>query len=66
MDIKRLHVSGLTPEISKKDLEARFSSFGTVKAVDGVGALDGLGFPRKYAYISLETNPQKFSRCQKL
>jgi hypothetical protein len=36
--VKRLHIGGLTnPKITHLDLEKRFSSFGTVGAVEGVG-----------------------------
>lgn len=35
---KRLHISGLTPSLTPEDLSKRFSSFGTVKAIDGFGA----------------------------
>ena len=37
---KRLHVAGLTPGVSASDLTQRLGTFGTVVAVDGVGALD--------------------------
>ncbi|PVG02439.1 hypothetical protein CPB86DRAFT_579707 [Serendipita vermifera] len=60
---RRLHVSGLTPAISENDLKIRFSAFGTVKAIDGVGKLDALGQPRKFAYVSLETAPDKYAKC---
>lgn len=43
---KRIIVSGLTPAISAQDIRLRFSPFGTVKAVDGVGLLDGNGASR--------------------
>ncbi|RPD64073.1 hypothetical protein L226DRAFT_505576 [Lentinus tigrinus ALCF2SS1-7] len=63
---KRIHISGLTPAITAEDLSQRFSSFGTVKAIDGYGLLDAVGQPRKYAYITLETTKSKLARCMNL
>ncbi|KDQ06629.1 hypothetical protein BOTBODRAFT_39434 [Botryobasidium botryosum FD-172 SS1] len=63
---KRLHVSGLTPAISSADISSRFSSFGDVKAVDGIGALDGNGQPRKFGYVTIETTQPKLTRCVNL
>ena len=60
---KRIHISGLTPAITAKDLSERLASFGTVKAIDGFGALDALGQPRKFAYATLETTKGKLARC---
>ncbi|KAG8722962.1 hypothetical protein FRC09_005364 [Ceratobasidium sp. 395] len=66
MTTTRLHISGLTPSISQNDLKQRFSTFGQVKAVDGVGKLDGLGRPRKFAYVTLESTQAKLARCMNL
>lgn len=60
---KRLHISGLTPAITKEDLQKRLSSFGTVKSLDGFGLLDGVGRPRKFGYITLETTVPQLSKC---
>ena len=60
---KRLHISGLTPNITASDISTRFSSFGTVKALDGLGKLDGNGQPRKFAYLTLEGSKEKVTRC---
>lgn len=60
---KRIHISGLTPAITAKDLSDRLSSFGTVKTIEGFGLLDGVGQPRKYAYATLETTKAKLARC---
>ncbi len=60
---KRIHISGLTQAITAKDLSDRLASFGTVKAIDGFGALDALGQPRKFAYATLETTKGKLTRC---
>ncbi|EIN10513.1 hypothetical protein PUNSTDRAFT_84630, partial [Punctularia strigosozonata HHB-11173 SS5] len=60
---KRLHVSGLTPAIKPSDLQDRFGKFGTVKALDGFGLLDGLGQPRRFGYITLEATKAQLSRC---
>lgn len=40
---KRLIVSGLTSSITTEALLERFASFGSVKAVDGIGLKDGNG-----------------------
>ncbi|KAL5530966.1 hypothetical protein ACEPAG_3842 [Sanghuangporus baumii] len=63
---KRLHVSGLTPRISATDLASRFSSFGVVKALDGLGKLDALGQPRPYAYVTIETTKSQLAKCLNL
>ncbi|ESK94936.1 ribosome biogenesis protein nop6 [Moniliophthora roreri MCA 2997] len=60
---KRLHVSGLTSSLTPADLSTRFSSFGTVKSLDGFGLLDGVGNPRKFGYVTLEATPAALKRC---
>jgi hypothetical protein len=40
--VKRLHVGGITPNITTAHLRDRFKSFGTVRTVDEL-ALDALG-----------------------
>ncbi len=60
---KRLHISGLTPAISFDDLSRRLGSFGSVTALDGLGKLDALGQPRKFAYVTLKTTKPQLSRC---
>ncbi|KAF5362106.1 hypothetical protein D9756_002109 [Leucocoprinus leucothites] len=60
---KRLHISGLTPSVSKQDLTQRLSTFGNVKSLDGLGALDAVGQPKKFAYATLEATPAKVSKC---
>ncbi|KAK7468915.1 hypothetical protein VKT23_003412 [Stygiomarasmius scandens] len=60
---KRLHVSGLTPALTSSDISTRLSTFGTVKSLDGFGKLDGVGQPRKFGYVTLETTPQALKRC---
>ncbi|CAE6451779.1 unnamed protein product [Rhizoctonia solani] len=66
MQTTRLHISGLTPSISATDLKQRFSTFGEVQNVDGVGKLDGVGMPRKFAYLTLATTQPKLARCMNL
>lgn len=61
---KRLHISGLTPNISQDDLTSRFSSFGTVRALDGLGAVDGNGEPRKFAYLTIDGSKVQLTRCE--
>lgn len=63
MQTKRLHISGLTPAISEKDIYTRFSVFGTVKTVSGIGEFNAVGQPRNFAFISLEATPEKISKC---
>ena len=63
MECKRLHISGLTPQITADDLIRRFSSFGTVKALDGLGKRDALGDPRPYAYLTLEATKPQLAKC---
>ncbi|KAI9060938.1 hypothetical protein FKP32DRAFT_1577040 [Trametes sanguinea] len=63
---KRIHISGLTPAITAKDLNDRLGSFGTVKSLDGLGLLDAVGQPRKFAYATLETTKAKLARCMNL
>ncbi|KAI0730896.1 hypothetical protein C8Q76DRAFT_613906 [Earliella scabrosa] len=63
---KRIHISGLTPAITAKDLSDRLASFGTVKSIDGFGLLDGVGKPRKFAYATMETTKAKLARCMNL
>lgn len=60
---KRIHVSGLTPSITPADLSQKLGSFGSVKALDGFGALDALGQPRRFGYVTLETTRPKLARC---
>ncbi len=60
---KRLHISGLTSNISPRDLEGRFSSFGTVKALDGLGERDGNGDLRPCVFITLEGSKAQVSKC---
>ena len=60
---KRLIISGLTTSISADDISRRLSTFGTVKASDGFGLPDGLGQPRKFGYVTLETTTGKLAKC---
>lgn len=61
---KRLILSGLTPAITVADITRRLSSFGSVIAADGFGLLDGLGQPRKFGFVTLETTPSKLGKCE--
>ncbi|KAK7008281.1 hypothetical protein R3P38DRAFT_3592108 [Favolaschia claudopus] len=67
---KRLHISFTPsvpangPEDLKKALTAHFGKFATVKSVDGLGKLDAVGGPRKFAYISLEGSEAGINRCR--
>ncbi|KAG9079244.1 hypothetical protein FS749_008679 [Ceratobasidium sp. UAMH 11750] len=66
MQTTGLHISGLTPSITQNDLKQRFGTFGEVREVHGVGKLDGLGQPRKFAYVTLESTQAKLARCMNL
>ncbi|KAJ7648587.1 hypothetical protein DFH06DRAFT_1476105 [Mycena polygramma] len=66
---KRLHVS-FTPSIPSsgsaeltKSLTAHFGKFGTVKSVDGLGQLDGVGMPRKFGFVSIEGSEASIAKC---
>ncbi|KAJ3838891.1 hypothetical protein F5878DRAFT_618178 [Lentinula raphanica] len=61
--VKRLHISGLTPSLTPADLSARLSHFGTVKSVDGFGLSDGVGQPRKFGYVTIETTSGMLKKC---
>ncbi|KDR80972.1 hypothetical protein GALMADRAFT_136042 [Galerina marginata CBS 339.88] len=63
---KRLIISGLTPSISADDISRRLTTFGTVKATDGFGLPDGVGQPRKFGYVTLETTVGNLSKCMNL
>ncbi|TCD61804.1 hypothetical protein EIP91_007890 [Steccherinum ochraceum] len=63
---KRIHVSGLTPAITPADLAGKLGSFGTVKALDGFGALNAVGEPKKFGYVTIETTKLKLAKCMNL
>lgn len=60
--VKRLHVGGLTDQITTKDLAERFARYGKVDAVEAPGP-DGLGEPRRFAYLTLTATPQDIRKC---
>ncbi|KAL1746754.1 hypothetical protein HDZ31DRAFT_61947 [Schizophyllum fasciatum] len=60
---KRLHISGITPNISHDDLKQRLSTFAKVNALEGLGATDAVGAPRRFAYATLEGQPAQITRC---
>jgi hypothetical protein len=63
---KRLHISGLTPAITADDLSRRLSAYGSIKALDGFGLLDGVGRPRKFGYITMEGTKPQLQKCTSL
>ncbi|KAF8803942.1 hypothetical protein BYT27DRAFT_7108757 [Phlegmacium glaucopus] len=63
---KRLLISGLTTSITADDISRRLTTFGTVKALDGFGLPDGVGQPRKFGYVTLETTTGKLAKCMNL
>ena len=60
---KRLHVAGLTPAVSTSDSSQGLGNPGTIVTVDGIGALDGLGRPRPFAYVTIEAKNSQLTRC---
>ncbi|KAJ6463670.1 hypothetical protein C8R47DRAFT_1157054 [Mycena vitilis] len=46
-----------------KSLTAHFGKFGTVKSVDGLGKLDGVGLPRKFGFVSIEGSEASIAKC---
>jgi hypothetical protein len=61
---KRLHVSGLTQNLTAAELARRLSNFGTVKAVDGFGLLNAVGLTRDFGYVTIETTESSLRRCK--
>jgi len=61
---KRLHISGLTSALTRADISARLSSFGTVKALDGLGLINGVNKPRNFAFVTIESTPSKLAKCE--
>ncbi|KAF7370177.1 hypothetical protein MSAN_00648300 [Mycena sanguinolenta] len=66
---KRLHIS-FTPSVPAngadelaRSLTAHFGKFGSVKSVDGLGELDGVGMPRKFGFISIEGSEASITKC---
>ncbi|KAJ7742779.1 hypothetical protein B0H16DRAFT_1664234 [Mycena metata] len=66
---KRLHISFTPsvpangPEELAKSLTAHLGKFGTVKSVDGLGQLDGVGLPRKFGFVSIEGSEAGITKC---
>jgi hypothetical protein len=61
---KRLHISGLTPNISPAVLSQQLSNFGTVIAVDGFGLVDGNGDARKFGFVTIEATQAGMRKCE--
>ncbi|KAJ7770644.1 hypothetical protein B0H16DRAFT_1410935 [Mycena metata] len=66
---KRLHIS-FSPSVPSKgtqelvqSLTAHFGKFGSVKSVDGLGELDGVGVPKKFGFVSIEGSDTSIARC---
>lgn len=76
----RLHVAGLTPNITTEHIRDRFSLFGKVQDVeqpqpDALGKLssksyftsslkDNIGQARSFTFFTLETSPSQLKRCE--
>ncbi|EOR01608.1 hypothetical protein E3P92_03279 [Wallemia ichthyophaga] len=58
---RRLHIAGMTPSITLKDLENRFSRFGSVLSVEDCGR-DGNGDPRKYCFMNFQANQAQLNK----
>ena len=63
LTLTRLHVACLAPAASVSDLTQRLGTFGTVIAVDGVAAVDGLVRPRPVTYVTLEAKNSQLAGC---
>lgn len=77
---KRLHIGGLTPNITTTHLRDRFKIFGQVDEVeelqpDALGQLDvgisnaeseliDLGQARPFAYLTMQITPPQLKRCK--
>ena len=63
--VKRLHISGLTPNFSREALRERLESYGRV--LDLIGCDDsftnGVGQRRPYAFATIETTQPQLARC---
>ncbi|EKD01730.1 hypothetical protein A1Q2_03967 [Trichosporon asahii var. asahii CBS 8904] len=60
--VKRLHISGLTPQITQDHLRDRFKSFGTVLDLEVPGP-NAFGEPRAFVYLNIETTPAQLRKC---
>ncbi|KAJ6546408.1 hypothetical protein DFH09DRAFT_927192 [Mycena vulgaris] len=66
---KRLHISftpsvpSSGPEELAKSLATHLSKFGTVKSLDGLGELDGVGMPKKFGFVSIEGSEANITKC---
>lgn len=61
--VKRLHISGLTPQITQDHLRDRFKSFGTVLDLEVPGP-NAFGEPRAFVYLNIETTPAQLRKCE--
>lgn len=61
--VKRLHISGLTPQITQDHLRDRFKSFGTVLGLEVPGP-NAFGEPRAFVYLNIETTPAQLRKCE--
>ncbi|GAA5998962.1 hypothetical protein JCM5350_002550 [Sporobolomyces pararoseus] len=68
--VQRIHVGGLAPSVTPRELVARFSSFGEIKGgaegVQGLGQAERAGLPRSYAFFNLLTSQAKLQRCMSM
>ncbi|MBW0489033.1 hypothetical protein O181_028748, partial [Austropuccinia psidii MF-1] len=62
----RLHLGGLSSSVTAEDIETRFSLFGTVEKVDGVGKLDENGYPLNYGFVDIISTQPQIKRCMNL
>ena len=60
----RLHLTGHPPSISPDALSHRFTSFGAVSDLTGLGTRNALGDLQAFAFFTLTTSdPAKLARC---
>ncbi|KAK6176824.1 hypothetical protein SNE40_015052 [Patella caerulea] len=62
--LKRIHIGGLTPNITKKELKEKFSSFGKVQDVEIKikKDMDGEVF-NTFAYIDIDAEDSSIQKC---
>lgn len=63
--VKRLHISGLTPQFTQDALRERLSTYGEVVDMEGLhdAYVDGVGLRRPYAFATLRTTPPQLAKC---
>lgn len=63
MEQRRLYIGGLSDSVLEKDIEKKFSEFGTVKDVE-LRCKENYGNRRYFAYINLQAEKNSFDNCE--